>query len=467
MGDIAEFLVNHDHNFRRARLPALYSDFRSQRTLNPDGFQANVTAWREALARATRGGRVASSTSTADLFVLPVDEHLLRGLEYKQYGRPLALGSAVSQAVSDKQFIPLVEFLRASESIYHRSWMDMPKTVVSWAFDQLWPSDGAAKGEVLPRGQFVVLKNVEEAAKAIAEYATSAITAFDFTFTKSHFYKKFSQTLVEGHRISRRDLDVLLKYASRDKGIIAYDGKTVRIRGCTTGPDSDHITEEDSAIASLNELTEDIRSQTTVMEERIDELTVKAKDCMARKNKISALALLKSKKLTEAALEKRHATLTQLEEVAHKIQQAGNQAQLVEVIHASTGVLRVLNQQVGGAERVEQAVDKLREQMDEVDELGNVLADAGSTANVIDEAELDDELERLEAAQKSQSKRAETETTEDVAELERRLDSLPVVPSTIKPDETEARVSDDAEGSPTKEVVQRTARLSLEDATTA
>lgn len=451
-------------------MPALYSDFRSQRTLNPDGFHANITAWRDALARATREGRISSDASTADLFILSVNDHLLRSLEYKQYGRPIALGSVVKEAVSEKQFFPLDEFLRSRESIYSRSWTAVPKSVVSWAFQQLWSSDSAKGDEGLPQGRFVVLKNVEAGAKALAEYASTSASPFDRTFTKSHFYKTFCKNLMGGHRISHRDLDVLLKYASRDRNIIAYDGKTIRLRGDVTNPDRSSITEEDAAISSLKELMDDIKSQVAAMETRIEDLTSKAKECVARNNKISALSLLKSRKLTETALEKRHATLTQLEEVAHKIQQAANQVQLVEVMEASTGILRSLNQQVGGVDRVEEAVDKLREQMEEVDELGNVLASAGTAAVVIDEAELDSELAEMEAAQKPQMEQAQgasvAEGAKDAADLERRLDQIPAVPSVIQQggiahEAQEAALGERA-GSPTDDVLQRTAGLQLE-----
>lgn len=428
MGETAEFLVEHDPNFRRARLPALYSDFRSQRALNPDGFQANTTAWAEGLSLATREGRIFSSSSTPDLLILSVDDHLLRSLEYKHFGQPLALGSVVNQAILDKRFIPLAGFLRATESIYHRSWVATPKSVLNWALQQLWTSGDTQGTESLPTGHFVVLRNVESAAKVLDAYAATAVTPFDRTFTKSHFYKIFSKILVEGQCLSKRDLDVFLKYMSRDTGALTYDDKTVKMRGCSTSPHDNCITEEDAAIAAIKELTEDIQSQIAAMGMRVEDLRAKAKQCIARSNRISAMALLKSKRLTEDALQKRYATLAQLEEIAHKMQQAVNQVQLVDVMKASTGALHILNQQVGGVEKVEQVVNKLRDQMDEVDELGNVLVNTGS----VDEAELNDELARLEEGFQSASGEQHRVGTAQSLDVRTILNEAPSVPSVIQ-----------------------------------
>jgi charged multivesicular body protein 7 len=414
----------------RARLPALYSDFRSQRSLNPDGFQANVAAWRDGLSHAAWEGQFSTSTPDPDLLTISVDKRLLRGLEHKQFGQPLALGAVVKHAVSGKDFVPLGEFLSAVDSIYAKPWTSLPKIILSWALQQVWADAGAREEDILPQGRFVVLKNVEKAASALAEHSSSAASLLDRAYTKHHFHKTFSETLVEGKRLSERDMEVLLKYASRDKGLLSYDGKTIKLESPDSKEGAHGVTEEVAAMASIKELIDDLRSQTGLMEKRVEDLTVKAKEHVARKNRVSALALLKSKKLTEASLEKRHATLSQLEQVADKLQVASDQVQLVKVMESSTVVLQNLNKQVGGVERVEQTIDSLREQMGEVDEVGNVLATAGSDAIIVDEMDIDDELAELEAAErlKSEEAKAAAEAAKEAQEAERLKQQLDEIP---------------------------------------
>ena len=447
-------------------MPALYSDFRSQKSLNPDGFQANVAAWREALSRAAWEGRLSSAAATSDFLTIPVDGQLLRGLESKQFGKPLALGTVINQAVSDRDFVPLHDFLGATESIYSRSWTSLPKSILTWALQQAWADDGTRGEDRLPQGKFVVVKNVEMAAKALAEHASNTASLFDRAFTKGHFYRTFSETLAKGKALSERDMEVLLRYASRDRGLVAYDGKTVKLQA-----QGDHhtLTEEDAAISSLKELTEDLKSQTTLMMKRVEELTIQAKEHVARKNRVSALALLKFKKMTEASLEKRYATLNQLEQVADKIQQASDQVQLVKVMESSTGVLRGLNKQVGGVERVDQAVDSLREQMGEVDEVGNVLATAGSEAIAIDEVEIDDELAELEASEKSkaeEAKKAEVaKETQEAEKLKDRLGEIPKVAQAAPGQGWGAEAARETREVEAGDVTQGIRRLSLEEPT--
>ncbi|KAI0380381.1 Snf7-domain-containing protein [Hypomontagnella monticulosa] len=435
MSELLNYLVEHDQNFRRVRLPALYSDFRSQRTLNPDGFAANIAAWKRGLSSAVLAGRAPSKSPTKNHLVLDLDGgSLLRSLESKQFGQPLALGTVLQDAVTNGEMMPLKQFLAAKESIYHRSWSSLPWAVVSWGLRQAGiggPTDN------IPAGQFVVLQNLEVVAKAFSEATTDRISPFERTFSKAHFQRTFAESILENReRLSATDFDVLVKFLSRDKNVLATDGNTIKIRSST---EDTVITEEDSAIASLKELIEDLTQQTEVLTRRIDELNIAAQDAVRRKNRIAALAALKSKKLAETNLSQRHATLSQLEDVAAKIEQAADNVQLVKVMQSSTVALRNLNAKVGGADKVDEVLDNLREQMGEVDEVGNIIAEAGPAA-AVDETEVDDEFEAMLAEEREKEEKAERikqeaqeakraeETRRKLAELER----LAPVPGKVK-----------------------------------
>lgn len=440
--------------------------------LNPDGFQANVSAWRQALARAAWEGRIASQVSEPNLLVVNVDEQLLRSLESKQFGRPLALGTVVREAVNDKDLYPLKEFLVAKDSIHTKTWSQVPWSVVSWAAGQLGFGGKSTSGEdKLPKGQFVVIKNVETTAKSLAERINSADTRFDRTYTKSHFQKSFADSLVEERRLSETDVDILLVFLSRDKGLVVYDGKVVKIKGSGAEEDESSITEEDAAVSSLKELIEDMKNQTALLSTRIDELTATAKEAVAKKNKVAAMAALKSKKIAENSLQTRFATLGQLEDVAARISQARDQVHLVKVMEASAGALKGLNERVGGADRVGDVVASLREQMGEVDEVGDIIADANAAP--ADEVEVDDELaemereerekeEALEKAKKEkeavlEKARREREEAKEAEEMEKRLE--------VEMQGLKAPITEPAEGmkTPSKETADSLEKMELEE----
>lgn len=152
------------------------------------------------------------------------------------------------------------------------------------------------------------------------------------------------------------------------------------------------------------------------MESKITELTQSAKTALTNKNRISALSAVRSKKLIEHNLSQRLSTLAQLEEVYFKIEGAAGQVEIVQVMEASTGVLRGLHAQIGGAERVEDVVETLREEMAKVDEVGSIINEAGP---VIDEGEIDDELEAMEKSdQEAKEEREAEETRQRLAELD-------------------------------------------------
>lgn len=370
------------------------------------------------------------------------DESLLRALESKQYGRPLALGTVIREASLQRDLIPLQEFLASQQSIFYKSWGSIPWSVASWGFRQLGLTGAFTFGseDRLPGGKFVVIANLEAASKSVVEQTATLTSRFERTFSKVQFQTEYKDSILKGRRLSETDVEVLLRFMSRDQGLLLYDGKTIKVKN--PGVQETAITNEDETIASLKELTEYLEHQTAVLEKKIEELAITAKEAVARKNRVSALAALKSKKAAESSLQQRFATLGQLEGVAAKIEQASDNVQLVKVMGASSDVLKNLNAQVGGAEGVEEVVDHLREQMSQADEVSSILAEQGP---VVDEGEIDDELEAMlqeekskeEAVERAQKEAEEKKQAEDTARRLAELDALKPAADVIRDTEEE------------------------------
>ncbi|RNJ56489.1 hypothetical protein D7B24_007209 [Verticillium nonalfalfae] len=460
MGDLADYLTSNDPSFRKARLPALYSDFRSQRTLNPDGYTANLSAWRAALARLAWDAQLPdpATSTTPPRLLLTVDDALPAHLQSRQFGRPLALGTVVREALDGGDLVPVPDFLARKESIYAKTagWGAVPWSVASWAARQLGFGNGgggtSAAEDKMPKGTYVVLPNLEKAGGLVAEQAAARAsdTRFERTFTRRHFERACAADLaVAGQKdraLPRRDVDVLLRFLARDKGLVASDGQTVRIR--VEGEDA-AITEEDAAVAQLKALVEDLKHQTTLLAARVDTLAADAKAAVGRRNNAAAMRLLREKKTAEATLGKRGAALLQMEEIAARIQQARDQVQFVKVMEGSAGVLKQLNAEVGGVERVEGVVDALREQMADTDEVGRILASAGEV-EAIDDGEIDDELRALEKAEEDRiaaEKQAEKDAHQarEAEATRKRLEEAGSVPETEAESEAAAKTAEQLE----------------------
>lgn len=116
MSELLTFILDHEDAFKsRTRLASLYSDFRYQRDTNPDGYKANLEAWKEALVHAARAGVIPVTRETAkrktvklgkredmamkslvnDVLAIKTGEELVAALECSPWGRPVALAAVI------------------------------------------------------------------------------------------------------------------------------------------------------------------------------------------------------------------------------------------------------------------------------------------------------------------------------------------------------------------------------------
>ncbi|KAF5015967.1 hypothetical protein F66182_12508, partial [Fusarium sp. NRRL 66182] len=291
-----------------------------------------------------------------------------------------------------------------------------PWNVMNWSLRQL---KGLVVGTENCSGKIrtqtlVLVDNLKEAAKQVLDvqggYKASSL---DRIYSKEKFTDTFNTVLGDDTELSDNDMQALLIYLSRDINAISYDGKTIKFH---TGNDKSPITSEDTTIAQMRDLISNLTEQASRLEQKISELNYSAKKALANKNRISALSAIKNKKIAEHNLTQRTNTLHQLEEVYNKIEQSADQIEIVRIMQASTGVLRSLHARMGGIETVGDVVENLREEMSKVDEVGNIINEAGP---VIDEGEIDDELEALETKELREREEVEAQATRQrLAQLE-------------------------------------------------
>ena len=190
------------------------------------------------------------------------------------------------------------------------------------------------------------------------------------------------------------------------------------------GETSSTLSNQDKTIASLKTLIADINMQVEILSTRISTLSETAKKAINNKSRTSALAALRSKKLSEATLTQRLETLLQLQGVYGRIEQAADQLDVVRAMEASTEVLRDLHSQVGGIDKVEDVIEGLRSEMGKVDEIGGAIEAGAQVDSVVDENAVDEELESLEKQAKSR------EEEEGACQTQERLASIAGVSET-------------------------------------
>ncbi|MCJ1454331.1 hypothetical protein MMC28_004684 [Mycoblastus sanguinarius] len=466
MSELLSFIFGQGQQFRRVRLPSLYADFSLQRQANPDGFAANTSAWRDALGKAAKAGLIPAPDNVHDTLSLRTGEKLLQSLETKEWGRPLALGAVIDEAVSQRQMIPFQDFFAAPKSIHSRIWIVQPWWLLSWGLKQIGLIDASPQAGALPTGRYVILPNVEEAGEKMMKQMANSSNPVDRIYPISLFSIEAARAINLKNELTDSDLEVILTYLARDKSAILYDSQAVKFKG--PGETSSTLSEQDRTIASLKSLIADINMQVILLSARISSLSEDARNAIKNKNRMSAVGALRSRKLNETTLAQRSETLAQLEEVYSKIEQATDQVAIVRVMEASTAVLRNLHSQVGGIDRVENIIDGLREEMDKVDEISNTLEASEQQDGVIDDSAIDDELEDMvqqakvqeeeKEAWKTQQRLANIESAEEskIGQETRNNEVSETQPSTSK---TFAKNQD----TPIEEGIRLLGRLSLDE----
>jgi charged multivesicular body protein 7 len=115
-----------------------------------------------ALSAASNAGLIPAQTGTQnDHFVLKTGEELSKALQTQEFGRPLAIGAVVQDAIDKKELVPLKEFLNTQKSIYAKNWVPTPWQAVSWGLKQLGVMGGEPTEDKLVAGSFVVMANLE------------------------------------------------------------------------------------------------------------------------------------------------------------------------------------------------------------------------------------------------------------------------------------------------------------------
>ncbi|RKF62913.1 Uncharacterized protein OnM2_029026 [Erysiphe neolycopersici] len=386
MSELLKFLCEKIPQFRKSRLPALYSDFEHLRTINPEGYHANISAWLQGLAAAARAAAIPTINKRPNLLSFSLNEDLLNALENENV-QPLSLGIVVREGIENGQLIPREEYMKAFSSIYEKSWARWPWKALSQGLNQL----GFYRNPKLDKsstGEFVVLENIEAAAMKAKKRFSNFQERHDRIFTRAKFTEVFENVFDTVYPLSDSDMELFLKYLARDAGLISYNPELVKLR---LANETDQITSDDLTIASLKKLIEDLNHQIQGLTLRHGELTHSAKEAVLKNNRTAALGVLKSKSLINQTLEKRYATLAQLEDVYLKIIQASTQVELVKVMETSTKVLMTLNEEVNALGPAEKVVDMLQDQIQLVDEINTQTA-LGLT---VDEEMLDLELKAM------------------------------------------------------------------------
>jgi len=183
------------------------------------------------------------------------------------------------------------------------------------------------------------------------------------------------------------------------------------------------ITSSDTSIAHLKTVRLSLTDQISLLTTQSQSLNLKAREALSNKSRILALAALKSRKLTESALQKRSDALSKIEEVLSSVEQCISDAQVLKSLESGASALERLNRDIGGIEKVERIMERVRQGVEQSEDIGRVIAEMGAGARIDDEDVQDEYDEMVKAEEKERiaalEREAEKEKEAEREKLER------------------------------------------------
>lgn len=377
----------------QSRLDSLYKDFRHLKELNPEGYRANIDTWKSYLIDRYLG-------NSSSLF-LKCGSELLAKLRREPQGVPSSIDVVLASLVES-------DYLITSDNFYNGTMYPQEGfSIMKWVKWGPW-----SRGTVNLRGnqgQFY-LKNVNLIIKPVIEekfkhikaqlnnnILTGATGIADLVFSKQEFYRKCGF-----HRIlndAEDEREAMLFYLSQYKKLIVQDKDTIKV----IAPEVNHvlanferkITEDDHRIATLNSSLIYIELQMKTLRNQVADYDSMLKDSLSKSMaREIQRKYLQGKKVAEKNLDRLLNQETSLVTIKTQLNVAATNALLFRTLEESNKLLKSVNDSVASVEKVEELLDEIKEQGERAEELNALIA---KSPDVEDEAELERELEEMQA----------------------------------------------------------------------
>lgn len=337
----------------------------------------------------------------------------------------LDLHAVQNELLTTASLLPKTAYLGSTQPIYRNTtWLSsisFPRPID--LARRVLQSIGLARTEVsseIPTGEYVIIRNVEEASRRIlsaVEHAGNRV------YSLETFIEDFAGLLTEPaaeqkggdtRSLGRRDSHILLTHLTRDLHAAAITPSlstletdtsenvvikfTVPLRPSTK---PEPITQSDITTAQLNTLSRRLSNQINTLTHKHSELDNRIRAVVSSTTKFQdelrtrALPLLKQRNALSATLEKRNASLAQVEGALNAIEEAAGNVEVVRALEGSAKVVKGLNEQVGGIDGVEAVMDGLEEETAVAGEIGGIIHGGVQGADEDDE-KVEEELRALE-----------------------------------------------------------------------
>lgn len=397
--------------FKESRLRSLYSDFSHLNQVNPEGFDANVQAWCDALDQCLTDHYFQSTIT------IPGSD-LESKFTNADFGKPKGLATVLDIQVQNGHYVPwsIYKVCSPEPSWGFRDYLSpmrwIERRLRSFRVENFSALDG--KGGV-GADYFISWEKLAEVGDKMSQLIKEEVEK-EGTYSAKLLDSDLFVDLVRrlDRNLSDLDIQVLLIYLSRDTNKLKVISDYENARRAFVKVDTAGITNEDISIIKVKANIRSLQARTDILAERLDkEIPAKILELLKKGKQDDRLKnVLVQKTYVTRSLNKSLGVMSQLNMILDKINDAQANVSVYETLKTAKDVLATFNNMISFAD-----LDKVQLELDEEIAISNELTEAMVISPDLDERTIDDELEELEKEFEKEKKEKEKEKDEKEVEV--------------------------------------------------
>ena len=415
--DLPQF-VKENRYFTPSRIPSLYSDFRNSKTLNPEGFAANVDAWHHLLHSMIASNKIAGTS----ISVPTAEPDLAHLLALPTYGAPRGLAVVFDELVACHKFVPQSGYMSYSSSyldiIHPKSSFGRLLSPKHWLHVFSNPFSSESNGK-LKHETYIDWDLLVNLSKKCLKPIESSFPIEGKLFSQRLLLKLLLNEKID---VSPHDLAILLIYWSRDIGICTVK----KIKDTTyINFGNSEFTDNDIGIVDLKSSIDLLTARNDQLELELSKINSNLKTLVVESaDKTRIKHVLRRCKALQNSLDHSSDSLSQLQSILLKIEQSNFNISFYHQLVSSNSILKNLNSKLDHDE-VSNVKDEIAENIVKTDEITDILADTNNDIDVEDEyTELLEEEDKRKKQELLEQQKLDTEDNKEEKEQEELLKKL-------------------------------------------
>ena len=416
--ELIDQIITQNPLFSKSRLVSLYSNFGKLQQLNPEGYQANISAWTSLLHDICSNNGIGDSNISLTTHNLS----LAHSLAVFPYGEPKSLDLVLDELVSNNKMVPyslyiahkgsylkVINPLAILDLFSPANWVRYGLRSIGIGNYKIVDSSGTLIDE-----RYVSWELLTKLAEKLYNYVRKEITKAGSSVTSKlfGFLSLYEFLRSKDDSLTELDLSIVLLYWSRDteKCQTRQEINETYIKF-----DKEPITDLEVEIVNVKSAILNLKKRNTSLESKIEEIETTMKSVLTIKSKSEQKDrlryLLGLKNVFTKSLNLSYSSYSELSSILLKIEDSHLNSEIYAQLVSSSKLLKDLNSKIEISD-IDDVKLAIEEEMTKTDEISLSLEQAH-----IEDSEIEEELEKLH--------KEESETNEEDSLLN-KLENLKI-----------------------------------------